>query len=84
MTTAQKIRWETPPPSHKGKGSNRKLSKKARFVEELKKRPGKWAVYRSNATAGSDVTIGKKDYPGTEWTSRRSGNKYTIYARWVG
>lgn len=57
----------------------------SRFVGEIKKQPGEWAVYRRDATEASVASQARARYPEAEWTSRSNKDgTYTIYARWVG
>lgn len=58
------------------------------FVAELKKNPGRWAVYCTNdkmRTAYSKAHQYKQRYPGTEWVVRRDeAGRYVVYGRYVG
>lgn len=59
----------------------------AGFVDQLKNKPGKWAVYCTNnkaRNAHSKAQHYKLKYPGTEWIVRREENGYTVFGRWVG
>ncbi len=75
-----KMKWEDPPFGKGGKGAKGVMRQ---FVDELKSRPGTWAIYRECNTAGNannSARAIKINYPGTEAVSR--GCK--AYARWVG
>ena len=58
------------------------------FVAELKKNPGRWAMYCVNdkmRTAYSKAHQYKQRYPGTEWVVRRDdAGRYAVYGRHVG
>jgi hypothetical protein len=81
-----KIKWATPPAKRTGtRSGGRKLGATARFVEVLKTRPNKWAIYKSNANNAVTVSTAKKAYPQTEWTSRKNPDgTFTLYARFIG
>lgn len=71
------IRWESPPEI-----KNRKCTSIA-FVDELKKRPGEWALYPTEfmtpKSASTNAWTLKRAYR-VEAVSR--GNR--VYARWAG
>jgi len=76
------IKWiDTPPPM-------KYFGNKA-FYEELKKKPGQWALYRENTFYSYGANF-RKIYPNVELTSRHTGNKtekgtylYDLYVRYV-
>lgn len=56
-----------------------------RFVAAIKARPNRWAIYTEGASNAVIVSIAKKKYPDTEWTSRKQADgTYTVYARYIG
>jgi len=60
-------------------------TKRTRFIELLKDRPGEWARYRPGHKHGASVAGQFKKIPGIEAASRSIGNgKYDIWVRWVG
>lgn len=73
------IKWEEPQPVS---ARNRRSSTYAPMVEELKKRPGQWAVVAEDA-APTITSYLKKVY-GVEATARgvKNGRAEKIYARW--
>lgn len=81
----EKIKWATPPAKRTAHTSNRRLGAIARFVEVLKTRPNKWAIYKTDSSNAVTVSTAKKAYPQTEWTSRKNPDgTFTLYARFVG
>jgi hypothetical protein len=73
------IVWRDPPPSRRGTRYEVRD-----FVEELKQRPGVWALY-PRSFAGRGSTTYAKHYPGTEWVNRqRDDGRFDMYGRWVG
>lgn len=77
-----KIVWETPKEPRDRKRGGGQM---ARFVEVLKTRPNEWAVYSAKHPNCSVITYGKKNYPKTEWTSRKNADgTFKIFARFVG
>jgi hypothetical protein len=78
------VEWEDPPTSNRT--GRRNGSPLAQFVQKLKNNPGRWAVYKRDATSSGSYT---KTYPGTEWTSRKNvdgdhAGLITVYGRWTG
>lgn len=55
------------------------------FVEQLKTRPGTWAIYKKYPKDGKALQTSQyaKNYPGTEWTVRVVRNNKVVYGRWV-
>lgn len=54
----------------------------AKFVEELKSDPGRWAKYwpLARSSVGRVGRSNAKRYPGTEWAVR----DWELYGRWIG
>ena len=77
-----KIVWEEPKQSRQGRGKQGQMQ---RFVEVLKSRPNEWAVYSTKHPNCAVITYGKKNFPKTEWTSRKNTDgTFKIYARYIG
>jgi hypothetical protein len=56
-----------------------------RFVAALKARPNRWAIYTEGSKNAVIVSMAKKKFPDTEWTSRKQPDgTFTIYARYIG
>jgi hypothetical protein len=54
------------------------------FIEELKKHPGKWAVFQVGGLSNNTTNYSRR-YAGTEWIARRVRNfEIEVFARWVG
>jgi hypothetical protein len=74
------INWVTPPESLRSNSSKP-------FIEELKKRPYEWALWKT-ATYASSAYAFRKRYEGIEITLRNAGkndkgtNVYDIYVMW--
>lgn len=84
--TPSTIQWvDAPPPSKHLQGGKRQ-GRMVMFVELLKTKPNKWAVYDNKYNNCTIVPIAKKKFPKTEWTSRsnKDGKTFTIYARYIG
>lgn len=91
MTT--EIMWEEPAPSKRGipkKSTNPEatMRKYEPFVNELKKNPNRWAVFKKAASPTFSTRL-KEAYPGIETTCRRiecedNKQRFDIYARWIG
>lgn len=83
-----KIKFAAPPPVASSQSARERATargKAQRFVEELKKRPGEWAQYPSDAPLCKQFAqTNKFRFPGTEWTSRAYGKGFKVWARWVG
>lgn len=76
------IVWQAPPVLDRSQQRNGRVKE---FVDALKSRPGEWALYPDPVRGPSNVSVNRKRFPGTEWTSRRRPDrKYDLYARWVG
>ena len=83
--TEPKMKWSTPPPKRTGVGSKNRGGRTMRFVEALKARPNRWAIYTEGVSNAVSVTMGKKRFPNTEWTSRKQADgTFTVYARYIG
>lgn len=54
------------------------------FVEVLKERPGVWAIYAERSAPWTSHYSYRKHYSGTEWATRKRGNKWVVFARYVG
>lgn len=79
-TKLPKVKWEEP---RESKATTRYRTERYYFVEVLKTRPGKWALYRENLKYATDVTNGKRLFPEVEWTSRQNEDgTFNIYARY--
>jgi hypothetical protein len=76
------IKWfkEVPPAFH----ANRETQMK-QFVEELKARPGEWALYPKVYKNGASANSFKKRYVGTQWKTRKSTREegFDLYATWA-
>lgn len=91
--TASDILWEEPSPSRlKGPDNplvpEKTMAKYAGFVEELRKHPHRWAVFK-RASSPTFSTRLKAAYPGIETTCRNvkspdGKTRFDIYARWIG
>lgn len=85
------IIWESPRlsrPSGGSKQPHKSMKKYEPFVEELKKRPHEWAVFK-RASSPTFSTRLKNAYPGIETTCRNVDSadgkqRFDIYARWIG
>jgi hypothetical protein len=78
------IEWveELPQPKNGHFGAMRKTLE---FIEQLKTRPGVWAIYKElDRPMWSQSSQYRKNYPGTEWAQRTVNGKGYVYARWVG
>ena len=77
--------WKNPPPKRTGQTAHRR-GRMIAFVEVLKTRPNEWAIYDKKHKNAVVVSIAKKKFPKTEWTSRTNpdGKTYTIYGRYIG
>lgn len=81
-TVRDEMVWREPPERKSAGGPHGRLG---RFVAALRERPGEWALYPHFAGHRVAVTFNRKQYPGTEWTSRSRGDgTYELYGRWVG
>lgn len=77
-----KIVWEAPRATRQGQAKSGQMK---RFVEVLKTRPNEWALYSAKHSNCAVITYGKKNYPKTEWTSRKnSDGTFKIYGRYIG
>lgn len=75
----KKMVWEEPPSKTVEKAT---MGRTQLFIEGLKRRPGKWAVYQRDMSyyPGGYRTA----YPKVEWTMRATEKGITVYARWKG
>lgn len=84
------IRWEEPPPAHRGR--KRQTSKYQAAVDALRSRPKEWALILENQPhtraqgLASRITSGGRPFdPKGAFEVRRVGsNPMSIYARYVG
>jgi hypothetical protein len=76
------IKWTEPPAKKTGQGGAR-----LRFVAELQKNPGVWALFRERTYPSTGYDL-KKRFPNLEMTIRYVGKSdtnqplYDIYLRW--
>ena len=85
------LRWEEPPPPRTGQRLGRERIPWAVIAQELKDKPGKWAVVHEGAPdpkLATRIEAGLSPWfrpAGTfEATQRSNGAIFTIYARYVG
>lgn len=81
--------WEDPPPENRGGGVNHRV-----VAAALKSNPGAWGrigEYRTAASAGSmaqavrNANLSAYEPAGSfEGVSRKIGNRYYVYAQYVG
>ena len=73
------IKWQEPPAATSGKAARRKYDA---IVEQLKQRPGQWAVVAENVSPTISAYL--KSRYGLETTTREVKNNRAkaIYARW--
>lgn len=92
---AEIIRWEDPPPARSpaGRRPGRSVSRWDPVVEELRDRPGRWAVVAEGdgrpfldlATRISRATLVPFSPPRSfETATRQAAGRITVYARYVG
>jgi hypothetical protein len=78
------IEWRDPPPQEVKRGRNGGAVKT--FIEELKKHPGKWAVYRSVPKKDVKRLNGSRHYLKYKYecevTVRIEKQKVTLFVRW--
>lgn len=80
--TGTDINWTTPPP-RKG-GAPAGGGRVQLFIEQLRTRPGEWAIYpvpQANGTLSPE----HRHNPNLELTGRRRPDgRFDVYVRWIG
>jgi len=84
-----KIKWGTPPAPRPGGGG--RPPQYAEFFEALRRRPGKWAVFRTDASVSTCTQVKAGKYATTvpgefdaQFRSDGNSRRGTIYARYIG
>lgn len=76
--------WVDAPPPARARSSSRM----ARVREQLRERPGQWAIIRPNSSSGYAKNLKQDDWVGFEIVTRRrpedQRGRSTVYARFVG
>lgn len=75
------LKWEEPPPSRSGPGSNRYQP----AMDALRSRPGEWAVVADGVAASTTAYL-RKRFAGFEFTQRQNddGKTFRTYGRFIG
>lgn len=61
--------------------------KTRQFVALLQTRPGEWCLYRTSQRPWNGHSVYRKNYPGTDWATRKVQENpkiYGVYGRWIG
>ncbi|ALJ19541.1 hypothetical protein [Microbacterium sp. No. 7] len=73
------IKWEEPPARKYGGGSSSKWTK---VIEQLKKRPGEWALVAEGVGASLAGHLKRRGLEAVSRNAREGGANASIYARW--